>query len=188
MVTSLRTGAGRWLAGSACAALVAFGYVASSETPHAAEQVTFQYSGDAGPGFWGELAPEWSACSGAGGRQSPIDINPSRTQPLALLTPLQLSLRRTPINLLNNGHTLELEYEPGSTLTFNGVVHDLLQFHIHTLSEHSIDGTHYPMEQHAVFRDQRTGNLAVIGLFYRIGATNAFLADFTELPRKEDNA
>jgi carbonic anhydrase len=152
---------------------------------HAAAQAHFAYSGDAGPAFWRELAPEWRACGGEGGRQTPIDLRPATdTQIHPALTPLQLHLRPTPLSLRNNGHTLEHEYAPGSTLTFNGVIYDLLQFHFHTLSEHTIDGAHYPMEQHAVFRDARTGNLAVVGLFYRIGRANAFLAQFTDLPAR----
>jgi carbonic anhydrase len=185
MRASWRNSAWRSIGVSACVVFIAVAYVGSSGTTEAADPVRFHYSGDAGPAFWGELAPEWVACSGAGGRQTPIDINPARTQPLPVLTSLQLNLRPTPINLRNNGHGLELEYEPGSTLTINGVVFDLLQFHFHTLSEHTIGGTRYPMEQHAVFRDSRTGTLAVVGLFYRIGANNPFLANFTELPRRE---
>ncbi len=38
---------------------------------------------------------------------------------------------------------------------------------------------------HAVFSDPVGGTLAVIGMLYQIGNPNAFLANFTELPRKE---
>jgi carbonic anhydrase len=155
------------------------------ETTRAADTPHFEYSSDAGPAFWSGLSSDWRACSGIGGRQTPIDISPSQTLPtLPVLTPLQLTLRPTEISLLNNGHTLELEAGAGDTLTFNGVVYDLLQVHFHTLSEHTVDGVRYPMEQHAVFKDARTGALAVIGMFYKIGASSAFLANFTELPEK----
>lgn len=151
----------------------------AASTPH------FEYSGDAGPDFWSELSSDWHACSGVGGRQTPIDISPSQQLPtLAVLTPLQLTLRPVEIELLNTGHTLEQEAAVGDTLTFNRVVYDLLQMHFHTLSEHTVDGVRYPMEQHAVFKDARSGALAVIGMFYKIGATSAFLANFTELPEK----
>jgi carbonic anhydrase len=186
MNKSRRTGGWRWLVAGACAGSLILGYLAARETTEAAEPVNFEYSGDLGPAFWGTLSPDWSACSGLGGRQTPIDISPSRNLPsLPTLTRLQLHLRPTNIELVNTGHTLELEYEPGSTLTFNGVVYDLLQFHFHTLSEHTIDGERYPMEQHAVFRDVRTGNLAVLGMFYKIGAASAFLGNFTELPLRK---
>lgn len=170
---------------TAGAGLLAVGHIESTVT-RAAAAPHFEYSGDFGPAFWGELSPDWKACSGAGGRQTPIDITPSQNLPShPLLTRLQLHLRVTPIELVNTGHTLELEYEPGSTLTFNGVVYDLLQFHFHTLSEHTIDTLRFPMEQHAVFRDSRTGNLAVVGLLYKIGRESSFLANFTELPLKK---
>jgi carbonic anhydrase len=186
MNQSWRTAGWRLLVAGACTGSLAAGHLASSATTRAAEPVTFEYSGDSGPAFWGELSPEWSACSGAGGRQTPIDISPSENLPsLAILTRLQFSLRPTAIELVNTGHTLELEYEPGSTLTFNGVVYDLLQFHFHTLSEHTVDGARYPMEQHAVFKDSRTGNLAVLGMFYKIGAPSSFLGTFTDLPLRK---
>jgi carbonic anhydrase len=184
---SLQTAGWRLLvAAMCCTGLMTAGDIGSRTTTRAAEPVTFEYSGDFGPAFWAELSPAWSACSGAGGRQTPVDISPSGSLPtLPILTALQLSLRPTPIELVNNGHTLELEYEPGSTLTFNGVVYDLLQFHYHTLSEHTVDGFRYPMEQHAVFRDPRTGNLAVLGMFYQVGATSSFLGSFTDLPLRK---
>ena len=64
------------------------------------------------------------------------------------------------------------------------MIYDLLQVHFHTLAEHTVDGTRYPMEQHAVFKDARTGQLAVVGLFYRIGATSPFLARFPAVPER----
>lgn len=158
--------------------LVAFAVLRPSAraTPH------FEYAGERGPSYWGELAPEWQTCSGAGGRQTPVDLVSRTSVPLPPLARLQLNLRSTPISLINNGHTIEQEYEPGSTLTLNGITFELKQFHYHTLSEHTVDGVRHPMEQHAVFKDPRTGNLVVIGVFYRIGATSSFLGNFTDLP------
>jgi carbonic anhydrase len=45
----------------------------------------------------------------------------------------------------------------------------LLQFHFHTFSEHTIKSERGAMELHAVFKDENTGNLAVIGMIYRLG-------------------
>jgi carbonic anhydrase len=152
---------------------------ASDETP------AFGYSGDIGPGFWGELTAQWQNCS-SDSRQSPIDISDPTVD--TTLEPLALDLHGTPLKIFNNGYTIEQEYEEGGTLTFEGVTYDLRQFHFHTLSEHTIDGARGVMELHAVFRNAASGNLAVIGVLYEIGAENEFLALFDDrLPRKKDD-
>lgn len=94
-----------------------------------------------GPGFWAGQDAAWKACAGTGGgfqKQSPIDISLVRID--RKLRKLDLALRETPINLLNDGHVIENEYEPDSTLTFGGVAYTLAQFHVHTLSEHTVGG------------------------------------------------
>jgi carbonic anhydrase len=135
----------------------------------------FAYSGDNGPGFWGET-PGWEACGGTSRtqRQSPIDIDHIVFD--RHLGPLQLRLNETPLALTNNGHTIEEEYEPGSSLTVNGVVYDLSQFHFHALSEHTVTGRHAAMELHAVFADPGSDNKAVVGQLFVIGRTNRFIA------------
>ena len=158
----------------------AFGYFVLAGV--AAKAAEFSYSGDEGPGFWGALDPAWENCA-TDTRQSPIDIDRVRRD--ATLGPLQLHLQATAIDLTNNGHTIEQEYAPGSTLTFEGVVYTLSQFHFHTLSEHAIDGDRGVMELHAVFSNDATGNKAVVGQLYKIGKKNAFLAAFDQmLPQK----
>jgi len=136
----------------------------------------FAYSGDNGPGFWGET-PGWEACAGTGGtqRQSPIDIGHVVFD--RHLGPLQLQLHETPLALTNNGHTIEEEYEPGSSLLVNGVVYGLSQFHFHTLSEHTVGDRHAAMELHAVFADPGSDNKAVVGQLFVIGKANRFVAE-----------
>ena len=147
-----------------------------------ASHASFAYTGDTGPGFWAELDEANASCL-TDTRQSPIDI----THPVAdgSLTALVLDLHETAIHMINNGHTLELEYHEGSTLTLGGVAYDLLQFHFHTLSEHAINGERGAMELHAVFKDVTTGKLAVMGMLFNVGAENAFLAELIgHLPTK----
>lgn len=149
---------------------------------HAAE---FSYSGDNGPGFWAET-PGWEACGGtaAAARQSPIDL----THPVVdhQLGSLPLQLKETSLALTNNGHTIEQEYEPGSSLTVNNVSYTLTQFHFHTLSEHTVHGRRGVMELHAVFQDPSSGQLAVVGMLYTLGRENAFLSELLAngLPEK----
>lgn len=145
----------------------------------------FQYTGDNGPGFWSELnAPDWEDCAGDG--QSPVNLG-GRATVDPTLEPLELVLEETPMHLLNNGHAIEAEYEEGSTLTIDGTEYELLQFHFHTLAEHTVRSERLPMEMHAVFKDQVSGNLAVVGLFFRIGQASEFLDGLITagLPQKE---
>lgn len=152
--------------------------VLSLATSGQAAAVEFAYTGDEGPGFWGELDVSTAACAEST-RQSPIDLHRARRD--SSLEALDLDLHPTEIHVVNNGHTLELEYEPGSTIEFDGAVYDLLQFHFHTLSEHTVRGRRFPMEMHAVFGDDSTGNFLVVGQFFKIdddGEENSFLAEF----------
>jgi carbonic anhydrase len=177
---------------AACAVSIALGSfwgaghaTVRAATPGDASPPEFAYSGDNGPGFWGEV-PGWEACAGTAAteRQSPIDID--RIVVDRRLAPLRLQLHETPLALMNNGHTIEQEYEPGSTLAHDGVIYDLTQFHFHTLSEHTVAGRHGVMELHAVFADPESDKKAVVGMLYVIGQTNRFLSALLAngLPKK----
>ena len=176
---------GRTLAVALCAGLLAFGITGRGMVLADTGAPEFAYSGDNGPGFWHET-PGWEACAGTSRtqRQSPIDINDIVFD--RHLAPLQLLLHETPLALTNNGHTIEQEYEPGSSLTVNGVVYGLSQFHFHSLSEHTVAGQHAAMELHAVFADPTSDNKAVVGQLFVIGKANRFIADLLShgLPAK----
>ncbi|MDZ7648146.1 MAG: carbonic anhydrase family protein [Cytophagales bacterium] len=53
-------------------------------------------------------------------------------------------------DILDNGHTIQVTVDEGSTFTFAGKTYNLKQFHFHTPSEHTIDGKNLPMEMHMV--------------------------------------
>jgi carbonic anhydrase len=183
MLINRRAFARRIVAGAAVSiAIVGLwgaGRAAAATTPE------IVYSGDNGPGFWGEVAG-WETCAGtsATARQSPIDID--RVVVDRRLAPLRLQLHGTPLALTNNGHSIEQEYEPGSTLALDGTVYDLTQFHFHTLSEHTVGGQHGVMELHAVFADPASDKKAVVGMLYAIGKPNHFISELMAegLPRK----
>jgi len=143
---------------------------------------TYSYSGDDGPGFWGQLSTAWHDCSDSR-RQSPINIAGAIVG--NELKPPVISIRPTPVHLDNNWHTVVLRYPQGSFIRWNGQRYDLLQAHFHTPSEHTVNGHRYAMELHAVFRDPATDRLVVIGQFYRVGSANRFLDRFDRfLPEK----
>jgi carbonic anhydrase len=135
----------------------------------------FGYSGDHGPSHWSET-PGWEACAGtaASARQSPVDIDHVTID--QTLTPLQLRLRPTPVALVNNGHTVEEEYAPGSAVTVGGVSFELAQFHFHSPAEHTLHGRHDPLELHAVFAEPQSSRKVVIAQLYSVGSRSPFLA------------
>jgi len=137
--------------------------------------------------YTGPTAPEaWQLCSAdcAGQSQSPVNI----TNAVAdnTLNALVTDYETAPINLRNNGHTLQFDYNSGSTLNVNGEEFELLQFHFHALSEHTVGGQQYPLEVHLVHQNA-AGDLAVVGVFFEPGIDNAFLANFAgNLPATEN--
>ncbi len=82
---------------------------------------------------------------------------------------------------------MQFNYEASSTMDLNGVDYNLLQFHFHTGSEHTINGTQYPMEVHLVHQND-AGELAVVGIMFEEGNENAFLKNFSDnLPAAKDD-
>ena len=45
-------------------------------------------------------------------------------------------------------------------------MYNVLQFHLHAPSEHTINGKHYDLEMHIVHQNIRDSNLAVLGIFF----------------------
>ena len=81
--------------------------------------------------------------------------------------------------MLNNGHTIQVNYRPGSVLKVNGREFELKQFHFHAPSENHIEGRSYPMEMHLVHADKE-GNLAVVAVMLTEGGENSTLAKIWE--------
>ena len=130
----------------------------------AAEGAHWGYEGEAGPAKWGDLDAANKACS-IGSQQSPIDIGPTvRSQ----LPALKLAWSKTADTIVNNGHTIQLNFAEGSTLKLGDASYKLLQVHFHRPSEHLIGGKNFPMEAHFVHRAD-SGALAVVGVLLAEG-------------------
>jgi carbonic anhydrase len=133
------------------------------------------YAGHGGPEHWGDLAPEFEPCE-EGHTQSPIDL--AGTTPGVSPGYAAAYAEHTP-TLRNNGHTIQVGYPAGSALTIGAERFELLQYHFHTPSEHTVAGARYPMELHLVHRGPG-GRLAVLGVLLREGAHNAAYAPLLE--------
>jgi carbonic anhydrase len=136
----------------------------------AGENVHWGYSGHEGPEHWGELDPKYSACS-EGKNQSPVNLTGMIKSDLS---PITINYQSGGNEILNNGHTIQVNYKPGSTITVNGHEFELKQFHFHSPSENTIEGHSYPMEAHFVHADKE-GNLAVIAVMFKTGKKNVEL-------------
>ncbi len=123
--------------------------------------------GSSGPAAWGMLSPEYAACKD-GHLQSPIDLSPAAP---ARGQPLKLDYHPSSIRLLNNGHTVQFDYDPGSTLTLDGTDYRLLQFHFHSPGEHVSGDRSYPLEMHLVHQ-AADGRRAVVAVWFDVGAAN----------------
>ncbi len=146
----------------------------------AKDKAHWGYTGHAGPEYWGRLDPEFSACS-EGKNQSPVDLAGMIESELP---PVTINYQEGGNEILNNGHTIQINYEPGSIITVNGHSFELKQFHFHTPSENTINGQSFPMEAHFVHADKK-GNLAVIAVMFKTGKENAELEKaWAHMPEK----
>jgi carbonic anhydrase len=155
-------------------AVIALGFTGTAFGQH------WGYHGEAAPQNWGKLDPKFALCSN-GRNQSPIDIAGSIK---AELKPLKLDYKAGAADIVNNGHTVQINYAPGNPLDLEGRGYELKQFHFHAPSENKINGKQYPLEGHLVHADKE-GNLAVVSVMFEEGAANELLTKLWEkMPAK----
>jgi carbonic anhydrase len=163
----------KYLLGAALLTALAGAQAADDHAPH------WAYQGKEGPQAWGNLDASFSACK-LGHEQSPIDIHGATK---AHLAPLALDYRASSADIVNNGHTVQVNLADAGTFTLDGVVYKLVQFHFHTPSEEHVNGKGYPMVAHLVHKSE-DGKLAVIGVLLKEGKANAALQPvFAALPQ-----
>ena len=95
--------------------------------------------GSNGTEKWGGLDAADAVCL-IGGQQSPIDITATIR---ARQPPLRISWSKRPDTIINNGHTIQLDFADGDTLHVGDRRYALKQFHFHHPSEHLIQGKRF---------------------------------------------
>ncbi|MCA9971534.1 MAG: carbonic anhydrase family protein [Anaerolineales bacterium] len=141
----------------------------------------FAYEGEDGPENWAELSAHYETCA-TGQAQSPIDLTSANLENLENIV---FEYGETAVNILNNGHTIQVDQIQGSQIIIGGDNYQLAQFHFHAPSEHVVDGQPYPIEMHLVHRSA-SGKLAVVGVLIQEGAENgAFAPVWAHLPAEE---
>jgi carbonic anhydrase len=137
---------------------------------NAQSEPQWSYKGEDNPVKWGKLAAAFATCS-VGKKQSPINI----TKPKATDLPaLQFHYSTVLLNIIDDGHTIRVNYPAGSTLKVGDKTYTLKQFHFHHPSEEQINGKGYDMVAHLVHADDE-GHLAVVAVLLQSGASNVFL-------------
>ena len=160
--------------------LFAVGLLLASSAAFSASAPHWEYSGETGPENWAKLSPEYSAC--AGKNQSPINIGGLID---AKLKPIVFNYKAGTTEILNNGHTVQVNAAAGSSIMVDGIQFDLKQFHFHAPSENLIKGKSYPLEAHLVHAD-KDGNLAVVAVMFSAGkASKALEKAWAQMPQKE---
>jgi carbonic anhydrase len=141
--------------------------------------VHWAYNGKDGPKKWGTLDPAYAECK-LGHHQSPIDIHHTEK---AALPPIQFDYKSSPLSIVDNGHTVMVNYAPGSFITVGDHRYQLTQFHFHHPSEEHINGKGFDMVIHLVHSDGK-GNLAVVAVLLKPGKANTALeAVWDHLPK-----
>ncbi len=131
------------------------------------------YEGRSGPDHWASIKGEFSTC-GVGKRQSPINIDSSAGTDLGSI---EFNYNDTKIEIVNNGHTIQVNNSAKSFIKIGARKFDLLQFHFHSPSENTVANKPFDMEMHLVHKNDQ-GELAVVGVFLKAGGTNGQLSKF----------
>src|SRR5215472_1014797 len=105
---------------------------------------SWDYGEALGPSHWGDLKPEFATCK-TGHRQSPIDI---RNTKKTALPQIRFEYKPSPLHIIDNGHTIMVNYSPGSFISIGDKKYALKQFHFHRPSEEKIDGKSFDMTVH----------------------------------------
>lgn len=168
--------------------LLGFIFAVISLSSYADNKVHWGYEGKIAPEHWGDLSPEFAVCK-TGQLQAPINI-PSK---LADKTNSKIKpdYKISKAELVNNGHTIQVDVPDGGEVLFGETNFKIVQFHMHTPSEEKIDGQGYPLNVHLVHTNAQTtpaepnaGKIAVIGLFFKEGKENLTLKPiFDNMPQ-----
>lgn len=144
---------------------ISFSSFATERSPH------WSYEGSEDPAHWGKLSPDFSLCD-TGKNQSPVNIQGVLKSNHGKL---ELAFQQGKQQIVNNGHTIQVNVSEGNTLRLDNDTFTLQQFHFHAPSENEIDGKQFPLEAHFVYKD-KNGALAVLAQMFQQGKSNPQLA------------
>jgi carbonic anhydrase len=145
------------------------------------EKAHWDYGDKMGPSHWAELDSHNFMCD-KGKNQSPVNIVPSDT---TQLKEIDFKYTSSMKSIVNNGHTIQINMNPGSKINIENSSYELLQFHFHTPSENKINSVSYPLEAHFVHMNKK-GQLAVVAVMFTPTEKNNELTKLWQaLPKKQ---
>jgi carbonic anhydrase len=157
-------------------------FIIISSTGFANEKAHWDYSDKMGPSHWAELDKHNFMCS-KGKNQSPINIiEADSTQ----LEKIEFKYSSSLKNIVNNGHTVQINLNPGSTVKIKNLSYELKQFHFHTPSENTINGKSFPLEAHFVHQN-KDGDLAVIAVMFKTTGENKVIATLWQALKEQQS-
>lgn len=141
------------------------------------------YEGPKNPRNWGQLDPLFKTCA-TGKRQSPINLDISEVEKGGL-KPIPFNYKAGPGDVLNTGHTIQINLASSGSARFDGLEYRLVNVHFHTPSEEKINSMLFHMSAH-FFHRAGDLKLAVVAVMFKLGKENAALkAMFDNMPEKE---
>lgn len=149
------------------ATLFSASLIAQSHTTH------WGYTGHEGPENWGNLSADYSLCKN-GNSQSPINISKTVVVSTKGLEEIKFDYKTSASEVINNGHTIQVNIKDGSNIEIDKILFSLKQVHFHTPSENQIDGKNFPLEAHFVHVSQK-GEIAVIALMFEDANENQII-------------
>ncbi len=141
------------------------------------------YENNTDENHWARLSSAYLNCS-TGKRQSPINL--VRNGSSYSDHQFKLEYHRSGVDIVNNGHTVEFDLEEKNYLVIHNVKYELVQFHWHSHSEHTIDGKHYPLELHLVHKNNNS--LAVLGVLVDVVEEDINPHFFDNIPKRGKHA
>jgi len=173
----------RQLGASVLAIVVGAALSLAATAGYGADAEHWSYSGPTGPAKWNTLEKGFAQCK-LGQVQSPIDI-PDEKARKGDLSPLLFNYKPSPLKIIDNGHTIQVNYAPGSVLSWEGKRYELVQFHFHKPGEEKIDGKGHDMDAHLVHQGPN-GKLVVLAIQLDAGKENRLIkALWDNLPKEK---
>jgi carbonic anhydrase len=142
----------------------------------------WSYAGPTDATKWGDMQADFATCK-LGKKQSPIDIKGAKKGDLPAIG---FNYAQTNAEVVNNGHTIQVNLTSGGDVKVASGGYKLLQFHFHTPSEEKVNGKAYPLVAHLVHKSD-AGKLAVVAVLFKEGQKSAVLDKvFATMPAQEN--
>ena len=135
----------------------------------------WSYEGEGAPENWAKIDKKFFMCK-EGRNQSPINLTGFIESDLPAI---KFDYNLVSTEMLDNGHTEQVNVKAGSSISIDGISFELKQFHFHTPSENNINGNSFPLEAHFVHASANK-DLAVVAVMFEEGKANEALTELWE--------